>query len=979
VTFEGRQVVLAATFTSEPVAEPFAACQAVAGLDVTLRFAPYHQVFQQLLTPGSALRQNTTGANVLLVRLEDFLRNRRDGEDLEAGSDHDFLRRTGEELSRAILEFAQHSAVPLLVGLPLGSAEPSSELGATLREATAALVEAVSASERVTVLTDDRFACWSLDRPLDPVRDRLAHIPYSRHYCAAIAATLARELHRLFVPPHKVLVLDCDNTLWRGVVGEDGPEGLTFPPGLLALQRFAVEEYARGTLICLCSKNVEPDVFEVFEKRSEMLLRREHVVAFRINWEPKAENLVALAEELNLGLDSFVFVDDNPLECEQVRAALPEVLTVELPAEVELEWWLRNFWPFDRGVVTLEDTRRTALYRQNAERRRYESSAPDIESFLAGLKLEIELAPPTEAEWARVAQLTHRTNQFNFTTLRRTESELRTLVDAGAIALRVHVSDRFGDYGLVGVIVARAAGNELSVDTLLLSCRVLGKGVEHAMLRHLGELAGARGLAHVTVPYRKTGKNEPARAFIESVAAAHRFGSGDELAYRLPASFAAAIRHRAGADPEAVLAAAQAESLPKRPKAVVSSDKSTRYRRLAEVLRGPAPLFELCLEQRLRARPLAGPATPPAGEHEIRLLELWENLLATRGLGVEDDYFELGGTSLQAVQLFAEIAAELGVELPLTTILEAPTVRELAKRLAAPSTTEDGPFVLLKRGGPHNLFLVHDGDGETLLYRHLALRMPDTVTVYGIRPFRSERIPLAHARLESMAADYLREVRRLCPDGPYLFGGLCAGGTIAFEMAAQLERQGVRARLVAILDAAAPLAVRRRGLVMSRRFTRLSGALADPQPTSSATVRRLDVAGKKLLNVLKYEGQTLVEALAARARFLVLERVLTKRQPWPDNVRPLGFRQIYEQLEARYRPKSALSSRVVLVRAAGGDDSRETDQPYRDLYADPDLGWRHHVQGTLEVVDVAGGHAGMLTEKHIASLAGEFVRLLEPV
>jgi FkbH-like protein len=974
---EGRHVVVAATFTSEPIADPFAACSALAALDFALQFAPYSHVFQELLTPGSALHRNTTGANVLLIRLEDFLRNRGDRESSTAASDHEFLHRTAEELARAILEFTQRSAVPLLVGFPHGSADPSSELGHTIFEATNQLVEAVGASERVTVLATEHFALWNLERPLDPVRDRLAHIPYSSSYYAAVAVTLTRELHRLFVPPHKVLVLDCDNTLWSGVVGEDGPEGITFPAGLLALQRFAVAEYARGTLICLCSKNVEPDVFEVFEKRAEMVLRPEHLVASRINWEPKAANLVALAKELNLGLESFVFVDDNPGECEQVRAALPEVLTIDLPAEAELEGWLQNFWPFDHADVTLEDSRRTALYRENAERRRYESSAPSIESFVAGLKLQIEVCAPTEEEWPRVAQLTHRTNQFNFTTSRRTESELRSLVDAGAIVLRVGVSDRFGDYGLVGVIVARLAAEELTVDTLLLSCRVLGKGVEHAMLRHLGEIAAARGLAHVSVPFKKTAKNEPARAFIESVAAPHRLAEGGDVTYRLPAELAAGIFHRAGADPDAVLAAAKTDSLAPKAKGLESSDKSARYQRLARVLLSPDPLLQLSHAQRSRVRPLSHPPTPPTSDHEARLLELWKNLLATPGLGVEDDYFELGGTSLLAVQLFAEIATELGVDLPLTTILEAPTVRQLARRLVAPLADGEGPLVLLKDGGERHLFLVHDGDGETLLYRHLALRMPEDVTVYGIRPFRAGKIELAHARLESMASDYLREVQRLCPQGPYLFGGLCAGGTIAFEMAAQLEQQGRQAGLVAIMDAAAPLAARRRGLVMSRRLTRLTGALAEHPRANGAPAHRLDVAGKKLLSVLQYEAGARLEALTARARFLLLERVLTKQQRWPDWVPPLAFRQIYLRLEARYRPTETLASRVVLLRAAKGEDGHSADQPYRELYADPELGWRDHVAGELEVIDVAGGHAGMLTEKHVASLAGELLRLLK--
>ena len=289
-----------------------------------------------------------------------------------------------------------------------------------------------------------------------------------------------------------MVVLDCDNTLWKGVVGEEGVTGIAIPPAWMALQRFMVELAGQGFLLCLCSKNDEADVLEVFDRRPDMVLKREHLVSWRINWQPKSQNIRRLAQELNLGLDSFIFLDDNPVECAEVRAGCPEVLTLRLPIDGDIEGFLRHVWAFDRLRVTSEDRQRTAMYKQEAERARFQKQAPTIDEFLAGLDLRITISEPAPEQVDRVAQLTQRTNQFNFTTVRRNDGEIRRLGESGLECRAVEVSDRFGDYGLVGVMIFGARGEALEVDTFLLSCRVLGRGVEHRMLNELGEIARRR-------------------------------------------------------------------------------------------------------------------------------------------------------------------------------------------------------------------------------------------------------------------------------------------------------------------------------------------------------------------------------------------------------------------------------------------------------------------------------------------------------
>ena len=958
-------IVVSATFVAEPLATPLAFMLAELGLPQDIQFAPYHQVFQQLLTPGSDFERNRNGINIALIRLEDFVR-----EPGAAEGAAQTVARIAGELGAALERFAATAKGSLLLGLLAPSPAVPLELAAAIETASAQLLTQVAVQDTIQVLTQaeiDRVA--SADRH-DARRDELAHIPFSDAHFAALALALSRRIHALLTPAAKVLVLDCDNTLWRGVVGEDGVHGIAITPAYRALQEFALAQQRQGVLLCLASKNAEADVLEVLATRSDMRLRASDVVAHRINWLPKAANLRALAQELNLGLDAFVFMDDNPLECAQMRAELPQVVTLQVPPEPEIADWLRRVWTFDKLASTEEDARRTQMYQENAARRALESSVGDIGEFVAALDLQVDIAAPAEDEWQRVEQLTQRTNQFNFSTRRRSAPALKDLLAAGAQVLRVRVSDRFGNYGLVGVLIAQPRGEALAVDTFLLSCRVLGRGVEHAMLRRLGKSARALGLGSVALELIGSERNEPARAFADSVAAGTGELCTDTQVYRMTVAQAEATCHRPGHDPQAVVQARLGDErkggdASASPGAAVA--RSARYTRLLSVLvSGEALLRELGLQGR-RARAMRAVATPAASALEERLKDLWEELLSIDGLGVEDDYFALGGTSLQTVKLFSEIERRFGVPLRLTVILAAPTVRALAGLIEPTAAATATGIVALRPGRKENLFLVHDGLGETLLYLNLAKRLPSALSVYGIEPRRLPGIALAHASMEDMAACYVQQIQSVQPRGPYRLGGMCAGGVIAYAMAARLQALGERVEVVTILDGATPQAQRRSGRTSGRRLLRLRtllGAQAQAGLGLSAAVALAGAVLCKVWNTARYETSALWARQSAALRFRLLQRLLQGERPWPKFLPALSFAQIYEALGARYQPPVLADVPVLLVRASQGD---EADTPYRDIYSDDDLGWRQ-VAGKLALADVAGGHASMLQDTHVDSL-----------
>ena len=488
-----RRLIVAATFTAEPLEDALNFWMRELDFPASVEFAPYNQVFQQMLDPSSLLSQNRQGENVVLVRLEDWTRARPASGGRRDLRDH--LERNAADLIVAVRAAAARSTAPLIVGICPDS--PASRADGDTQGLFAGIEERIT-SELVDVpglcmLGPDDFNLYPVADYDDPQRDRLGHIPYTPMFFAALGTIVARKVHALLNPPHKVVVLDCDNTLWKGVVGEDGVSGIAIPPDLMGLQRFMADLAGKGFLLCLCSKNDEPDVLEVFDQRPDMLLKRNHLVSWRVNWQPKSQNLRSLAQELNLGLDSFIFLDDNPVECAEVRDGCPEVLTLRLPIDGDIGRFLDHVWAFDRPRVTSEDQQRTAMYKQEAERARFQKAAPTIREFLDGLELRIRIAEPSTDQVARVAQLTQRTNQFNFTTVRRTDGEIRRLDESGLECRVVEVGDRFGDYGLVGAMVFGVRGEALEIDTFLLSCRVLGRGVEHRMLSELGTIAGIAG------------------------------------------------------------------------------------------------------------------------------------------------------------------------------------------------------------------------------------------------------------------------------------------------------------------------------------------------------------------------------------------------------------------------------------------------------------------------------------------------------
>ncbi len=360
----------------------------------------------------------------------------------------------------------------------------------------------------------------------------------------------------------KCVVLDLDNTLWGGVIGDDGVDGIALSAhgdgeSFHEFQSFLLELQKRGILLAVCSKNSLENALKPFQEHSEMVLRREHITVFMANWEDKAENIRRIREKLNIGFDSMVFLDDNPFERNLVRSLLPDVIVPELPEEpAEYVRAICELNLFETSSFSAEDSLRTELYRQKAEGEEMQAAFSSVEDYLRSLEMEITVGRFESKRIPRIAQLLQRSNQFNLTTRRRSEAECEELMQNPACyPIFAELKDRLGNHGLISIVVAWPREQELFLSDWLMSCRVLTRGVEQFLMNHIVEYAARCGKKYVVGEYRPTAKNAMVKNFYEQFGFESSPGDADATRWRLVVARyqpAATFMNATGATLEAV-------------------------------------------------------------------------------------------------------------------------------------------------------------------------------------------------------------------------------------------------------------------------------------------------------------------------------------------------------------------------------------------------------------------------------------------
>jgi FkbH-like protein len=417
-----------------------------------------------------------------------------------------------------------------------------------------------------------------------------------------------------------------------------------------------------------------------------MVLREEDIASWRVNWEPKSSNLRSLAAELQLAPESFIFIDDSPVECAEVSSHCPEVLTLCLPRDASaIPRFLKQVWAFDREAISSEDTKRTQLYRENRLREEAAAQAISFGDFLRSLNLQVCIQQARPEQLQRIIQLSQRTNQFNSSGLSYSESELRRAISQGLETLSVEVRDCFGDYGLVGAIMCRKNSVSLSVESFYLSCRVLGRGVEHRIIARLGSLAQAAGLNSIRIVYRESVSNQPFCRFVNSLGGPTERSMEQEISTFLKTEDALRLIF-APAD-----TAVHKQERPSPPVSGVPQSSHNDNRSMIEAL-SKLPHILINIEQlqafasyfasaKCKAKTTADFAAPQ-NELEQQIARAWTSVLGIERIGRDENFFEAGGNSLRLMQLTARLSENVGRNIEITELFQFPTISSFAAYLS---------------------------------------------------------------------------------------------------------------------------------------------------------------------------------------------------------------------------------------------------------------------------------------------------------
>ncbi len=513
-----------ASGTVDPLLDCIPAAAARHGIAVELLSARYDQVLQQALDPDSDVNNGRLDAVLVAV-------------------DHRWLHldranltdASGERIATAIRKLRcvvdglrEHGRATAI--LPTVPIPPGPLFGSFDRRIRGTLRTGIDEANRAIVALAEETGSYLLDvaalaerigtdQWFDPVRWFGYKLPFAAECVPAYADLLGSLLGAIRGKARKCLVLDLDNTLWGGVIGDDGLERINIGQGhplgeaFLSVQQAALELRERGIILAVCSKNTDAVARQPFREHSEMLLREDHIAVFQANWLDKPSNLEAIAARLNIGVDALVLLDDNPAERAHVRAALPMVAVPELPDDPSwFPWYLTAAGYFEAVTYSAEDRLRAESYVADSRRAEVKQQARDLGDYLSSLAMVITFAPFDPKGRRRITQLINKTNQFNLTTRRFTEAEIVAMErDDALFTLQVRLEDRFGDLGMIAVVICRPSGANdeyaWNIDTWLMSCRVLGRQVEEAMLTRIVAAARARNIERLIGTYIPTAKN----------------------------------------------------------------------------------------------------------------------------------------------------------------------------------------------------------------------------------------------------------------------------------------------------------------------------------------------------------------------------------------------------------------------------------------------------------------------------------------
>ncbi|MGB7582848.1 MAG: HAD-IIIC family phosphatase, partial [Sedimentisphaerales bacterium] len=511
-------IAFVSSYTADPLAYYVQVFSAQNDLAVNQYIAPYGQFNQELLNPQSELYRASPQLTFLLIEIEPLLAN----DTIDEQTQSSVLSRL-QDLIDAFLKYSTGILVintfPACPSWPLNVLPDQRHI--LIEKLNAGIIEHYQSHPRIQILDLDALVAYSgCQNAMSSQMMSMARIPFSEAFLGLLARRIISHIIATKGLARKCLVLDCDNTLWGGIIGEDGLDGIQIghdSPGreYLEFQKTILELYEQGIVLAINSKNNSADVMQVLNEHPQMLLREKHFASILVNWEPKPQNMQKIAEQINIGLDSIVFIDDNPAERELMRQSLPQVETLDMPADPSLfARTLRETGFFTRAYLTEEDKNRGQIYAAQRQRGQFQQSCTTLEDFLKSLEMVVSIHPASKDDIKRVAQLTQRTNQFNLTTRRYTEADIAAMAQNPNWRIYVlGLKDKFGDNGTVGLALVEIQPKQWRVDTFLMSCRVIGRQVEDALVDRICRDTVKAGCVDISAEYIPSAKNNLVTGF----------------------------------------------------------------------------------------------------------------------------------------------------------------------------------------------------------------------------------------------------------------------------------------------------------------------------------------------------------------------------------------------------------------------------------------------------------------------------------
>ncbi len=496
--------------------------------------APYNQYPQEIINSKSKLYEFNPDLIILMIDPISFLGDYwLNPYQLSIAKRKKFIKLKFEEIKKLLLKLRRNSKAKIIIHnfnipyhSPLGILENKQQFSFqdSIKQFNENLQKMGITDPNLFVFDYDGFCSKIGGRnSLDYKMYYLADMRLPANYLVDLCDEYLGYIKPLVSVIKKCIVLDLDNTLWGGILGEGGPAVIQLGPTPVGrsyweFQKYLLSFQQRGILLAINSRNNLEEVLKVLKTHPHMILREKHFSAIQANWKNKAENMKLIAKQLNIGLDSFVYFDDDPYQRDLIRRKLKDVTVVELPEDKSLYLdTLTKLNDFNTLQITDEDKHRSKMYSWERKRQELEESVSDIDEFVKSLKVIVDIKPADEYSIPRISQLSQKTNQFNMTTRRYLENEIKTFSSRGNyIVLSARVTDKFGDYGLTGVVIIQKKDIEWTIDSFLLSCRVLGRKVEESILTYLIKAAKKNNIPKLIGQFIKTEKNTPAENFYKN-------------------------------------------------------------------------------------------------------------------------------------------------------------------------------------------------------------------------------------------------------------------------------------------------------------------------------------------------------------------------------------------------------------------------------------------------------------------------------